>query len=47
MRELIAEAPKGVDIVILFHKPFLKPVSYAFLKESLQDLVKRLNQAKI
>lgn len=47
MRELASDLPKGVDIVILFHKPFKQPVKYAALKESLKDLVKRLNQAKI
>ena len=47
MRELSPELRKGLDIVILFHKPFAQPVSYSGLKESLQDLVKRLNKAKI
>lgn len=47
MRELISELPKGVDVVILFHKPFLRPVEYKELKASLRDLIKRLNKAKI
>ena len=47
MRELSPELRKGVDIVILFHKPFVRPVSYTGLRETLKDLVKRLNQAKI
>lgn len=47
MRELSPGIRKGVDIVILFHKPFVRPVTYAGLQESLNDLVKRLNQAKI
>ncbi len=47
MRELSLELRKGVDIVILFHKPLVQPVNYVGLKELLQELVKRLNKAKI
>lgn len=47
MRELSPDLREGVDIVILFHKPFTQPVSYGRLKILLQNLIKRLNQAKI
>lgn len=47
MRELFPELRQGVDVVILFHKPFIRPVSYIGLRTSLQDLIKRLNQTKI
>lgn len=46
MRELAATLPKGTDIVILFHKPFPRPVDYASLKATLTDLVERLNKEK-
>lgn len=47
MRELLPSLPRGIDVVVLFHRPFERPVTYVFLKEMLQYLVKRLNQAKI
>lgn len=47
MRELYPGLRKGVDVVVLFHKPIAQPVTYAGLRNSLQDLIKRLNQAKI
>ena len=46
MRELAVSLPEGMDIVILFHKPFSRPVEYTALKEMLTELIKRLNQEK-
>ncbi|MFZ1626550.1 MAG: ribonuclease P protein component [Candidatus Moraniibacteriota bacterium] len=46
MGELASELLQGMDIVVLFQKPFSHSASYLLLKELLQDLVKRLKQAK-
>ncbi|TXH06108.1 MAG: ribonuclease P protein component [Candidatus Moraniibacteriota bacterium] len=46
MEELASDLPRGLDVVVLFHKPFSRPVKYGELKGSLVDLIKRLNQAK-
>ncbi|MFZ1654459.1 MAG: ribonuclease P protein component [Candidatus Moraniibacteriota bacterium] len=46
MSELVPLLPKHMDIVILFHKRFAQPVTYAWLKEELKNLLERLNKEK-
>jgi|GEM_PF-6479644 len=46
MKELYQSLPKGIDLIILFHKPLPRTVTYQGLKRATEDLIFRLNKEK-